>query len=458
MIDELRRTLRERAATVEARPEPYARLLSRRRTRRRSRGLTVVAAAAAVALISASPAFWPIQRTYDPVPGPPPAAVAPLLNSPTRGSLAGDQEFLRELRERAAAAVNRDRGPGGPYLPSDPDLIKVLFAGDIGSRRIAVVAGLDGRPLRALLQGSIGDDPSSLYASGSGELETAVVATNTAKTGLDRSETYLLLGPAGAGIDRATSVYSSTGVRRTWDPVAADQGFVAYADLTHLERLRVRVGDKVIWEGEAGRPPKVSVTVDVQPVFGRGTTVPASYVQAAANYLANETGIAGPDARFRVLWSDRISMPGTSQGEAYAVVVQAITADGGGPYSTVVFDTGNTDARENPFSTGVAGPPEQAAIMVRLPSFSASVDDRVYVLAPPAAARAEFTDVTGHFVGFSLANGVGWLDTPAGLDTQLDIRDAEGGLLTTRDFTDKDTGGRCDQFDPTICDGLISVR
>ncbi|NUR71021.1 MAG: hypothetical protein HOU81_09380 [Hamadaea sp.] len=455
MIDELQRTLRERAEVVVARPQPYERLLRRRRVRRRTTAMT----AAAVAILIAVPLGFKaiVLPTYDPEPGPPPAAVAPLLNSPTRGSLAGDEKFLAGLRERAAAVANVGRGPNGPHMPSDPDLIKVLFAGDVGTRRIAIVAGLDGWPLEALFQGSVGDDPGDLYNSGSGELEP-VVHTDTAKMGSDRSETYLLLGPAGASIDKATSVYSSTGVRRTWTPVAADQGYVAYPDLTWRERLRVRMGDMVIWEGVGGRAPDAAVEVDPQPVLGHGTAIPASYAQMAANYLAYSTGLSGPGAKYRVLWSDRLTMPGTKQGEAYAVVVQAITADGGGPYSLYVFEAGTEDTRNLPIGNGTAGPPDQAFLLLRLPSFAAMTDDRVYAVAPPAAARAEFTDASGHTVGIGLSNGVGWLNTPAGIDSEVRFYDGGGALLATRQFSDKDRGASCDEHDPSICDGPISVR
>ena len=97
------------------------RLLQRRR--RRWAGLTfALFAAVAVALVAGLvPALQPASpdRPYPPLP----AWTRALLDSPTRGSLAGDVDLLRDVLNKAAATA-----------PDGMDSVKVLFLGEVENR------------------------------------------------------------------------------------------------------------------------------------------------------------------------------------------------------------------------------------------------------------------------------------------------------------------------------------
>ncbi|MEV4413914.1 hypothetical protein [Catellatospora sp. NPDC049609] len=452
MIETLRSTLDRHAAQVAPRPDPYARVLLRRRRRRTRR---VSAAALLAVLLVVAPATW-LSRQPDParpVAGHPPVALLPLLDSPTRGSLAGKPAYLLALRERAAGEDDmwREHPAGAPRLPRDPEQIKVLFAGDIGSRRIAVVAGLDSRPLYAVYQGAVGDDAAELRYSASGQLEP-VLATDFASGGDDPSQTYLLLGPLGAVYEKAELSFTSAGVQRTWTPLPEPGDYAAFADLRGRHEFRVLLAGKVLLETsgghaiplEGGRRP----AVDPQPAGGRGEPFPDAAAQVA-QALSNSTGLALPEVTFRVLWSEEIDRPGTTTGRAYVVTVQAVLADGSGPFLTGAVDTGDGSFRDHPTGYGIAGDVAHTLIVMRLPHYAESPGDRLQLVAPPLAVRAEVSNGRQtHQV--TLVDGVGHLDVPPGMTVTVRAYDAANALLAEKQYVDLDGFG-CNRFDPWSC-------
>lgn len=452
MIEALRSTLDRHAVRVTPLPDPYTRVLGRRR-RRRQRA-TVTVALAAVLLVVA-PAVWLTNRPqpYLPVAGPPPAALLPLLDSPTRGSLAGDADFLDTIRRLAAAGFHGHPGAGddGTPLPDDPAMVKVLFAGDIGTRRIAILAGLDGRPFEAHYQGEAGADPEELYRTGSGEL-TPVIDTGFASTDTDPSQTYLLLGPTGATYEQSAMSYTPDGQQRNWVPVDGADDYVALTDLRERRTFRIRVGDTVIYQTTAGSVAQAQigrrVELDPQPVGGRGTPLPEA-AQIVAGGLANATGLSTPQVTFRVLWSEEVDMPGTTSGRAHVVTVQAVLADGSGPFTTGAVDTGDRSYRDHPTGYGMAGDPAHTLIAMRLPHYGAAVGDRLQLIAPPTAVRAEVTSKTG-VQEVTLVNGVGHLAVPPGAMPTIRAYDAADVLLATMNYVDLNGFG-CDRFDPFGC-------
>lgn len=457
MLDALRSTLDRHAAQVVARPEPYARVLRLSR-RRRARRLSAICAVAV--LLLTAPVVWLTGQPepYRPVAGPPPAHLLPLLESPTRGDLAGDSAFLAALRQRAAAEVDAGRGSGAsqPQMPDDPNLIKVLFAGDLGARRVALVAGLDGWPLYAIFQGGAGDGADGLENTGSGELGQPVVATGFAAGNGNPAQTYLLLGPTGAVYEEATTTYSATGVQRTWHRIADGADYFGAADLKGWHTFRVVMDGKVLLETTGGVATVSSeVNVDPHPVAGRGRALPQAS-QRIAGMLAQMTGLAGPDVTFRVLWSDELDMPGTPTGKAYVVTVQAVMPQGGGPFFTAALDTGEGFYRDHPTGYGMAGSPEQTLIAMRLPAYVAEPGDRLQLIAPPTAVRAEVTSGAQTWQA-DLVNGVGHLDLPPGVAATVRAYDAAGTLLATKEYLDLDGFG-CHRFDPSICSSPPPTR
>ncbi|MEV0455913.1 hypothetical protein [Catellatospora methionotrophica] len=445
MIDALRATLDRQAAQVTPRPDPYARVVGRHRRRRR-RITAAIAAAAVLAVVA--PGAWLLGRPqpYLPVAGPPPAALLPLLNSPTRGSLAADSAYVESLRQMAAQEDTID--DGSRRLPDDPSLIKVLFAGDIGARRIAVLAGVDGRPLVAAFQGEPGDDADELSHTMLGQLEP-VLGMDFAMDSRKAEQTYLLLGPAGAVYETAETRYTGTGMRRSWTRLDAPDDYVGIADLVRRQRFRVLSGGTVLYETEGGTAaaPGAPVTVDPQPAGGRGRPMPAAARQVA-EALATMTRLTGPDVTYRVLWSDEIDMPGTTTGRAAVATVQAVTADGGGPYTTGTVDTGDGSYRDHPSGYGIAGDLEHTVLAMRLPWYQVE-SDRLQLIAPPAAVRAEVVRGTRTDEA-TLVDGVGGLTVPLGSQLTIRVYDAAGALLATTEYADRDDFG-CDRFDPAGC-------
>lgn len=433
MVDELRSTLDRHAALVTAQPDPYARVVVRHRRHRRRR-LTALAAVAVLLVLS--PAVWLINRPqpYLPVADPPSAA---LLASPTRGSLAADQPYLVALRGAAAHTDN-----GGSWSAGDPALMKVLFAGDVDGRIIAVVARLDGEPRAMMFEGNPGDDPIELNPRGLGMVVGAVMEIDLPAAEPTDRTVYLLLGPTGAVYEQATMQYTHTGAVRRWERVAADADYLALSR-PGKRFFRVLLADQVLLETESRVPPGDStpVTVDPQPLGGRGRPMPAAAQQVAAK-LAAMTGRTGPDVTYRVLWSDEVDMLGTTTGRAQVATVQMVTEHGGGPYTTGAVDPGDLSFRDHPRGFGAAGDLAHTLLAVRLPWYEAE-SDRLQIIAPPTAVRAEVVRGTAS-TSVDLVDGAGGLTVP--LDSQLTIRayDAAGVLLVTTDYTDRRTG---------LCDG-----
>ncbi|BCJ72957.1 hypothetical protein CS0771_25010 [Catellatospora sp. IY07-71] len=453
MIETLRTTLDRHAERVTPRPDPYARVLrrSRRRRQQRTSALALVAL-----LLVVAPVAWFATRPGPalPVLGEPPATLQPLLDSPTRGDLSGDAAFLDALRRRTVDQIHGDRGDPqqGLWMPDDPDQVKVLFAGDVGTRRVGVVAGLTSRPLLAWFSGEAGAAVPELESQGYGEL-APVVELGIHIDSPETTMAFLLLGPTGAGYEQATTTYSAAGVRQVWEPIdIGSADYLGLPDLRGTHDFRVVVDGRVLLQTMGGYVAPTSAdrqpAVDPQPVADRGRPFP-DLARQLATALAETTGLTGPGVTFRVLWSDELDIPGTSTGRAYVATVQAVLADGGGPYLTYAFDVGDQTFRDHPTGYGVAGGPEHALIVMRLPSYAAEPNSRVQIVAPPGAVRAVVTTGTGT-QQVTLVNGVGHLDLASGAGADVRAYDATGALLAEKQYVDRD-GFACNRFDPSVC-------
>ncbi|GIG10945.1 hypothetical protein [Catellatospora coxensis] len=450
MIDELRATLDRHADDVRPRPEPYARVVRLRRRRRQQR---VTVLAVVFVLLVTTPTIWLLTPPGDGPHQPAasvPAALLPLLRSPTRGSLAGDAAFLEVMRRRTAAEVGSVRGnPGdGPYMPTDPDRIKVLFAGDIGSRRYVLTAGMDGWPLKAAFLGDPGEGPEELYQTGSGSLEAAEETSFGTGDGVHPEESFLLLGPVGAVYEEGQAQWSSTGVTRTWHPVEVPDGYYAVVEVTRSQRLRVRLGDTVLREVQTyPADPGAAVGLDPKPYGGRGTAFPDVAEQVGSSLL-RLTQLAGTGATLRVLWSSQVPAPGAAGATGRAATVQVVTTDGGGPYFTGIADA-DGNWRDHPTGSGFAAGPEQALIVMRLPSYAAEDNQRLQIIAPPAAVRAELVR-DGQVEEVPLTKGAGWWTEAGKVTATVRAYDAAGNLLATAEFTDL-LPPQCDRLNPPTC-------
>src|SRR5256886_16137148 len=227
----------------------------------------------------------------------------------------------------------------------------------------------------------------------------------------------LVLGPAGAHVElsgRARYLADGT-VSRTWTEQPTGYLLRSPKDLPAGSRVRFMFNGSVLYEGQTfGRSMQEgSVTVDPAPLYGRGKAIPVAAQDAAAT-LSRVTGLTSKDAHFQVLWSDEVPMPGLTRSTAAAIVtVQAMTADGGGPYVTYAYDSTGPDAlvREHPTGDGVLGAPDRALIVMRLPYFEVQ-KDTVQLVAPPGAVHAELVRDGKVAATADLTKGVGQLDLP----------------------------------------------
>lgn len=240
MIEQLQETLTRHAERVTQVADPYVRVVRRRRRRQRrmATAFTVV-----VLLVMTQGIFVTVGQDDNSTM--PPAGRAadyllPLLMSPPRGSLTADHVFMDRIRERSAGLG----APNGPRLPNSPGMLKVLFAGDLGAVRIAIVAGTNSDPTQLLFQGEPGDTADDLRLAGASALRE-VIATTLNIAG--EAPTYLLLGPAGAVYERADPANTATGGLQ-WQDITPSADYLWFAQMVQA-RVRVRIGGQVIFEG-----------------------------------------------------------------------------------------------------------------------------------------------------------------------------------------------------------------
>jgi hypothetical protein len=384
--------------------------------------------------------------------GEPSVKVRPLLDSPTRGSLAGDERFI-------AAILDRITGDPGDYgLPGDRNRLRVLFAGDLpGNRREVIVSGIVARPQMINLTGKRGASAGRLELTGWGDVEEPIVRSEW--RGSDVNGFALLFGPAGydAFVSERPRYLADGTVTRDWQPEPAGFFLRDTAKLPPGLRVRLSRGGTVFYEGRLASAGGVRTgKLDPNPLYGRGKPAPIA-ASTAADALAYQFGLTGADVRFVVLWSDdyQVEDPnGDGTGLGQIATVQAITPDGGGPYTTIVTDatTPQPSARNHPSAEGLAGDPATSLILLRMPHFTAQPPDTLRIIAPPAAVRVELRRADGTVAGNAvLSNGIGRMEQPGPLDVTARAFDAEGRVVAERPFADLKPGAvAVDSFEPEI--------
>ncbi|MET7420407.1 hypothetical protein [Dactylosporangium sp. NPDC005555] len=369
--------------------------------------------------------------------GVPPTLVQPLLDTPTRGSLAGDARYVGALLDRI---VDEPEDFG---LPGDRTKLRVLFVGDVpGNRRIALIAGITGVPRMVNLTGSGKAPVKDLDLTGWSDVEEPVVRDGWRG---DKNEGYeLILGPSGydVSVSSAPQYMSDGTIQRTWTPEPA--GYILRDTATLPRGLRVRMtkGDTVFFESAVASPGTVrAAQIDPTPLYGRGKPAPRA-AQAAADALAYSTGLVGPGIQYVVLWSDDfvVNDPnGGGSGLGQIATVMAVTESGGGPYITVATDTNpEPNARTHPTGAGISGRLEQSVIAMRMPHFDETVPATLQIIAPPTAVRVDLLKGQEVVDTVPLTNGVGKLDLPGEVQLRVRALDAQGNTVAERLFKDWD--------------------
>ncbi|WNV75546.1 hypothetical protein [Geodermatophilus sp. DSM 44513] len=150
--DRLRRGLRATADDVPPAPYDLAdRVRSRARRQRRTRLVATAAAAAAALVLVGVPVAVSGLVAEDrgqpaaPADRPPLDPLPSLYDQPTRGSLAGDTAWLREVAVLGWVPPDLPATAFAELPEVPPDSRRVAFAGDVGDTRVAFVLGPDQR-------------------------------------------------------------------------------------------------------------------------------------------------------------------------------------------------------------------------------------------------------------------------------------------------------------------------
>lgn len=430
--------------------DPYGRLMRRHRNSRRrllAGGIGAVVAAALAGLVLGplgpamtadppevvDPSASPFVRRYHS------EAITPwvrkLIESPTRGSLAADREFVDDL---AARLRQRD-------VTVVPDgTVKILFAGDVGTARLVVAARYDaGQQVGIALFDERGASPAQLAQAGTDQRANGSMASVhplSPYVGVSFANTAVAWG---AGVDLALvpagcriAVAPIAGPR-TWRDEPGGDVAIGFAP-TRLHR--VTCDGKVRHLGLAGAGglgehnvrPLTEDEVTAAVAAARGEVDPV----LAAELLRRQGGTSGLIGPPRLLYMGR--MPGAPADEPRFSVLVAPEADGmwrveveteqGGFGFRTDVDLGRADAMIALDSWWLT-PPSTTPGATPDPVPSAT---RMVVLAPREAVRVRLLAVGDRVVDtVELVDGVGAFPYDGKAEWSLQAVDATGAVVAT---------------------------
>ncbi|MEV0566922.1 hypothetical protein [Dactylosporangium sp. NPDC050588] len=377
----LRDAFRDAAGTVVPRPEPMRRLLRRRR--RRWAGLLSLLATVAVAIVAGvvpavQPATSEQQRPYPPLS----TWTRALLDSPTRGSLAGDADLLRAVGSSFSGGV------------------KVLFLGDVSGRRFLVYVRYDERSATLYhsdipIQGAVEDLVGGAVA---GPLGPLVTVTSTAVP------VTIGLAPAACAIERSIGASASPEdtVEHKWAG-APDGSWTVWAAPDPQERWRVSCDGKIRSEA------------------------PAVLDTSSYERLISSAGIQHEPLRQR--WSGPIEGSAgtwtlsTARLPSGAVAVVLADAPAAATVATT-FTAAPGRGGSGVVSTSISADPD--TIVIRVPSPAGRLGDRVLIFtAKPGATQAYVRAEIGG-LGAALTGGVAVTNARPG---PVSVRDATGAEI-----------------------------
>ncbi len=432
-------TLHARARTGPGETDPWERFIhGERASRRRKRRRTASAVAGALTVVAL------VQTNAVPVPSwtpsiqlNAPASPSLLLQYPTRGSLAADHEWLTGLRDQVDDISESE----GVWRVGDRDRIRIVFAGDVGDERVAllvvplrlglievqesmVYTGLVGAPPDEMMQQeNFGHLPSVFARMVGGEGSIA-----DASGAVTQPPTLLVVAPPGATAEYATTAqYGADGrVRRNWRPAPVVDGVVSQsiAEWTSVPELALRVRhDGRVHERHLYVAPSHPAETIPAAILAeatrdtRGEEPDPVLLQRTIAEALTEAGLSVDGVDIRVPWSGRV------RGSAAHVVT--IQPEGGGVLA--FWHGGRTDLRLLLPAKGAAARP----LAWRLYSGDGN-DDRtrdVVVVAPKGSARVELvTDASARAVELD-GTGAGLATLEPDDEATVRAYDASGALL-----------------------------
>nr|BFE55689.1 hypothetical protein GCM10020063_002150 [Dactylosporangium thailandense] len=454
--ERLREEMARSVAGVRPAPDPFGRLLRRRRRghwRWGGAGIGAVVVAALLgtqALTASSP---------NPAPSPTPTHTTSgfrptrplsvwtrqMIAAPTRGDLAGDTALVEQLTTALDGARTQLR------IRAEFDRVKVLYLARFGGDWVYGAAFYNTE--EAVFSGASGPAGSSV-----GDL----VTNRRVISGGDLSE-FMAIGlpdgysvafaPPGCGLEAAESstVRPDGTVEHTW---ASHGDFTVLPTSDHLWRVTC-AGTVREFAYRSFADPRHTVA---PPPVERGT----ADAQTAAAALSYCPRVPGLEVRsWRVLWG------GTPPGERRPSVVMLGMLDGGlnGGAAEVCALTGTGDpilvsyvhgepppAKIKDFPTArltTALAASDALVVVRLPhDEDVALSDRLLVVAPPGANRLE---VSGHG-RLTLTDGVGVVEAPVPASLSIEALDASGAVVARTTVAEPTGADRFTVGEPSLHD------
>ncbi|MGC4903695.1 hypothetical protein ACLQ2Y_30740 [Micromonospora echinospora] len=476
-LEELRAGLARLAGTVVADADPYTSVLRHARRRRRSRWGAGVGAflAALLAAAVAGPAIGVGDlRTWfrDPEGGTGYAITNDwarrLLDSPTRGSLAGDRSLVGELTRVFDA--DRDEAGMSAALPT----VRILFADDSTGVRVVVVAYRSDRAAGLVAKTApIGSRPLELVRAG-GLVNLPVAPFTVLDDSLDGVRWHLGLAPAGCAVSTAPTAtvaheardrqpVGETGrIRRGWQP-ALTPGYVLLNEEHPRGWWRVECDGTIREQGPVAlRDGELSSKLPLPD--GTATEAPDSDEvrrtgQAAIRdhlLLAAAAGLPTSPAPVR-RWSGRLpgdGRPASISGSASGV--GPVVLHVGASHDTLLATASAANAR--PDDTGTRGASRAGWALaatavggsndltaVRVPAWSdgqAVLTDRLLVVSQAAdAVRVKLIGPDGASTVAPVANGFAILTSPPGAGPfTLLVLDRDNVVIALRGVSDGSAG------------------
>jgi hypothetical protein len=451
------RDLRGRGDDLPPAPPDLARIVrARHRRQRRTELLKLVAAGVALALLVVGAArlaaSLDAQRSgnADASEEAPRWAGQVLYEQPTRGSLAGDEEWVAGLADRELVPSDPAQVASTGELPDTAIQERaVAFAGDVPGERVAlVVARLwGGRVVQAWFTGLRGAEPDEM---------TMTLLRDAPSTGplslldlLDAAPPrYVLVVVAFPGdeIELMTGrTVTATGkTLGRWEPVPTEDGVGAVSLDVPVIWLQDNAQVRIAHDGEytaafaprlseraAGVEERSSVDLAALPdPRGVRGVVHESVVWEAVHYLVSRFGSHPGEMGLTLLAG------GPAEGVATSTLLVGATLPSG---ATVGFLAAYPNDLPNPVATRVAvtmtaTAPAGTALPDRV--FAMGLADVFIVSGPAAGARAEIYDAGGTLIGtVPLVDGAGAGPLPAQRPALVRILDASGALVTPAPVT-----------------------
>ena len=411
-----------------------------RRLRRRRR-LRLAAGVAAVGLLGALVPLLPRAA----VPAPP----ATVYAGPARGSLAGDEDFLRAVRNS-----------GWALAEETPGSRRVVFAGDVpGGRWVLLAAG--GTPSRpattAWFAGPAGARPDQL------ELLSIRVAPDPAEPVAVADPVTGALVVVGAADDRVRvserpEVTTDGSITRSFRELRTSRGVavvglpgvpLAVVSPVRLEVIRdqrrVAVPPPTV-VGVPGTPQAVVRPTRLRPAPAQAPGDAA--VEPRLRAVLGQLGEPVATTPVTVLWSG--DLPGPNDQPARLTVLAIPQPSGAVVVTTPYGYAADLTGREGSSwcGTGVlpAGIPlPQRVVAVECDLSDLSVDREIsrflVVIAPPTAGSMRLLDATGAVLRERpLAEGVAVVRSPGDV-AEVEVTPADGGTTSAIPLADADLAG-----------------